>query len=99
MTVCQHVQHDLCAQLKSHTKSLAIGQHINLPLGGHVILEQLLLIFREAIAGGIAEAFFGVPDEYRVMARSYLDERLLRICDDFYRWICTTPSRKCTTVF
>lgn len=40
-----------------------------------------------AIAGGIAEAFYGVPDEYRILARSFLDERLLRICDDFNTWL------------
>ena len=40
-----------------------------------------------AIAGGIAEAFFGVPNDYRLMARSYLDERLLKICDAFDIWL------------
>lgn len=40
-----------------------------------------------AIAGGIAEAFFGVPNDYRVMARTYLDDRLIQICDDFYSWL------------
>ena len=40
-----------------------------------------------AIAGGIAEAYFGVPNDYRLMARSYLDERLLKICDAFDSWV------------
>ena len=40
-----------------------------------------------AIAGGIAEAFYGVPNAYRIIARTYLDERLTRICDDFSAWL------------
>ena len=40
-----------------------------------------------AIAGGIAEAFFGVPRELRDAARAYLDPPLLEICDRFDRWL------------
>lgn len=40
-----------------------------------------------AIAGGIAEAYYSVSHDYRVMVRSYLDERLLKVCDDFYAWL------------
>ncbi len=40
-----------------------------------------------AIAGGIAEAFFGISQEHKMQARSYLDDRLLKICDDFNMWL------------
>ena len=36
-----------------------------------------------AITGSIAEAFYGVPDEMKERARSYLDDRLLGILDAF----------------
>ena len=36
-----------------------------------------------AIAGGIAEAYYGVPERYAEMAKGYLDARLLRILDAF----------------
>ncbi len=39
-----------------------------------------------AIAGGIAEAYFGVPEHYVEMARGYLDTRLLHILDEFEEW-------------
>ena len=42
-----------------------------------------------AIAGGIAEAFFGVSKEDRMMARTYLDDRLIQICDAFSSWLKT----------
>lgn len=44
-----------------------------------------------AIAGGIAEAYFGVQNDYRLMARSYLDERLMKICDAFDLWLAALP--------
>ena len=37
-----------------------------------------------AIAGGIAEAYYGVPKAYRIMLRSYLDPTILQIVDAFY---------------
>lgn len=37
-----------------------------------------------AIAGGIAEAFYGVPDEIRDRALGYLDEKLIAVVDRFY---------------
>ncbi len=40
-----------------------------------------------AIAGGIAEAYYGIPDAYLTRIRDFLDERLLRICDNFYAWL------------
>lgn len=40
-----------------------------------------------AIAGGIAEAFFGVPKEYAEKAKSLLDPRLLTIYRDFQQWL------------
>lgn len=36
-----------------------------------------------AIACSVAEGFFGVPEEMKTRAESYLDERLLRILRDF----------------
>ena len=36
-----------------------------------------------AITGGIAEAYYGVPDEIREMALTYLDERLKSIIFEF----------------
>ena len=38
-----------------------------------------------AIAGGIAEAFFGIPDEIVESGKSYLDDNLLGIVNDFYK--------------
>ena len=40
-----------------------------------------------AIAGGIAEAFYGIPDVYQFMARSYLEGRLTHICEEFSAWL------------
>lgn len=37
-----------------------------------------------AIAGGIAEAFYGIPDEIWAEAESYLDNNLLGIVNEFY---------------
>jgi len=39
-----------------------------------------------AIAGGIAEAYYGVPEEYSDQVRTYLNEELLRVVDDFTAW-------------
>ena len=39
-----------------------------------------------AIAGGIAEAYYGVPEEFSNQVRAYLDKGLLRIVDDFAVW-------------
>ena len=39
-----------------------------------------------AIAGGIAEAFYGVSEHYVEMARDYLDTRLLHILDEYEAW-------------
>ena len=36
-----------------------------------------------AITGGIAEAYYGVPDEIREKALSYLDDDLKAIISDF----------------
>lgn len=38
-----------------------------------------------AITGGIAEAYYGIPEEMKVIARAYLDGRLKKICEDFER--------------
>ena len=42
-----------------------------------------------AIAGGIAEAYYGVPEEYVKRTREILDRRLLAILDDYERWADT----------
>ena len=36
-----------------------------------------------AITGGIAEAYYGIPDDIRKEAVRYLDKRLLKILTDF----------------
>ena len=36
-----------------------------------------------AITGGIAEAYYGVPENLRSVAKSYLDERLLKILSQY----------------
>ena len=48
-SVRQYVNHDLGSQTKCVDKSLAIGEHVHLPLGGHVFLEQFLLLFSESV--------------------------------------------------
>ena len=40
-----------------------------------------------AIAGGIAEAYYGVPEDMKTKVRSFLDSRLLRITDSFADWL------------
>ena len=40
-----------------------------------------------AIAGGIAEAYYGIPKEYEKQARRFLDTRLLKIVDEFDAWL------------
>ena len=39
-----------------------------------------------AIAGGIAEAYYGVQEEYSDRVRGFLDRKLLKIVDDFDAW-------------
>ena len=40
-----------------------------------------------AIAGGIAEAYYGVPEEMRKQVRKYVSPILLNIYDAFYSWL------------
>ena len=40
-----------------------------------------------AIAGGIAEAHYGVPEDMKTNVRGFLDSRLLRITDSFADWL------------
>ena len=40
-----------------------------------------------AIAGGIAEAFYGVPEEYLAQAKAKLDARLLDVAESFQTWV------------
>ena len=46
-----------------------------------------------AIAGGIAEAYYGIPEEYIKKTREILDDRLLEILDAFEKWKSTLNSR------
>ena len=39
----QHIHHNLCTDLETVAKSFAIGQNVDLALGGHVIFKELLL--------------------------------------------------------
>ena len=41
-----------------------------------------------AITGGIAEAYYGIPDEIRNEAVKYLDKRLLEILIKFEKRYC-----------
>ena len=47
-----------------------------------------------AIAGGIAEAYYGVPEELRVKLRSYVDPMLMEIADRFQHWVCRLEFRE-----
>ncbi len=47
-----------------------------------------------AIAGGIAEAYYGVPEELRVKLRSYVDPMLMEIADRFQHWVCQREFRE-----
>ena len=40
-----------------------------------------------AIAGGIAEAFYGVPEKYQIRAERYLPPALMQIVLDFQDWL------------
>ena len=40
-----------------------------------------------AIAGGIAEAYFGVPEDFRKKVRRYVSPKLLSVCDAFDTWL------------
>jgi type I restriction enzyme M protein len=40
-----------------------------------------------AIAGGIAEAYYGVPGEYQIKAERYLPPVLMQIVLDFQEWV------------
>ena len=42
-----------------------------------------------AIAGGIAEAFYGVPEEDRIRLEKYLPPMLMQVCLDFQDWLET----------
>jgi len=47
-----------------------------------------------AIAGGIAEAFFGIPDAIAGNGREYLDDRLRKMVDDFYARRTPAPNKQ-----
>ena len=40
-----------------------------------------------AITGGIAEAYFGIPEEMKIKAKTYMDEDMIKIIDEFYATI------------
>ena len=39
-----------------------------------------------AIAGGIAEAFYGIPEDIRIQLGNYLSHQLMAICESFEKW-------------
>ena len=39
-----------------------------------------------AIAGGIAEAYYGVPEEIKTQLGNYLPQTLMKICEEFEGW-------------
>ena len=45
-----------------------------------------------AIAGGIAEAFYGVPEDFVRQAKARLDPRLLTVVEDFQSWLAARAS-------
>ena len=45
-----------------------------------------------AIAGGIAEAFYGVPEDFVRQAKARLDPRLLTVVEDFRSWLAARAS-------
>ena len=47
-----------------------------------------------AIAGGIAEAYYGVPEEMKVKARKYVSPVLLSVCDAFQSWLQERETKK-----
>ena len=53
LSICQHIDHDLDRQTERINERFAIGEHIHLPLGGHVVLEHLLLLFGERVGQSI----------------------------------------------
>ncbi len=40
-----------------------------------------------AIAGGIAEAFYGIPEDFREQVWEYLPPVLAKVCRDFDAWV------------
>ena len=40
-----------------------------------------------AIAGGIAEAYFGVPEDFQKKVRRYVSPKLLSVSDAFDAWL------------
>ena len=40
-----------------------------------------------AIAGGIAEAYYGVPDDMKIKVERYVDPSLMQIYFDFQKWL------------
>jgi type I restriction enzyme M protein len=45
-----------------------------------------------AIAGGIAEAFYGVPEDFVRQTKARLDPRLLTVVEDFQSWLAARAS-------
>lgn len=57
LSLSRHIQHDLCSEAKGVAKRLAIGQHRDFPLGGHVILKERLLLFAEPVSQGVTDLY------------------------------------------
>lgn len=54
LSLGHHINHDLGGQTKRVYKRFTIGQHVYLPLCGHVVLEQFLLLFGERVGQGVS---------------------------------------------
>ena len=52
-----------------------------------IILHRCEADSPAAIAGGIAEAYYGVPEKYQIKAERYLTPVLMQIVLDFQKWI------------
>ena len=52
-----------------------------------------------AITGGIAEAYYGIPEDIKEKALSYLDSKLLRTVLDFERKYCTPVQKKAPDLY
>ena len=69
LPISQHIDHDLCGQTKRVDKGLTIREHVDLPLGGHVILEHFLLLFGKVIHQRIS-SFHKVIQRLRILGVS-----------------------------
>ena len=53
----QHIDHDLSRKTERIDERLAIGEHIDLTLGGHVVFELFFLLFSEGVGQRISGSY------------------------------------------